>query len=338
MKGLTPFDASSTSQEAQAALRRDGVLFLKGRLPADALRLVHHAFCSAAYEGGWAQDRGSDDRPPVADMRAACASPDPAYLGVYHELYKNERFHCLTHLPEIQELARYLIGEPAIVHPRIVGRIIFPRRPDFTTPAHQDFFQVRGTPNFVTFWIPLHDCLVSHGSLRVARGSHVRGLLPVVPSPGASGAKVAVPLDEFDWVGGDVERGDLVAFNGLTVHMAGNNDTDLLRFSVDMRWQSRREPVSERSLEFSPLSDLSWDAVTAGWSCDQHLKWRDEDLTIEPYSSEITRERDGAALELARNGDIATSLASLQRIAAYDEDENRRNEASRLLEQFRRQG
>jgi hypothetical protein len=337
MKGFTHFGASGTLQDAQTALQRDGFLFLKGFLPPGALRPVHRAFSDAAYEGGWVQDRGSDDLPPTADMRAACASPDPAYLGVYHELYKNERLHCLTHLPEIEELARRLIGTEAFVHPRIVGRIIFPQRPDFTTSPHQDFFQVRGSPNFVTLWIPLHDCSVSHGSLRIARGSHTSGLLPVVPSAGASGATVDVHPDEFDWFGGDFERGDLVAFHGMSVHMAAYNDTDLIRFSVDMRWQSRRESVSERSLEFSPLSDLNWDAVTAGWGCDKHLNWRNEDLKIESYSSEITKERDGPALELARKGDITTSLAALERIAAYDEDEERRNEASRLLEQFRHQ-
>jgi Phytanoyl-CoA dioxygenase (PhyH) len=336
MKDFTPFNASHTRQEAQAVLQRDGYLFFKNSLPPDALLLVHRAFCDAAYEGGWTKDRGSDDRPPVAEMQAACASPDPAYLSVYHQLYRNERFHCLTHLPEIEELARSLIGGEVIVHPRIVGRIIFPRRHDLTTPPHQDFFQVRGTPNFVTFWIPLHDCSVSQGSLRIARGSHASGLLPVVPSSGASGATVDVPTDEFDWFCGDFKRGDLVVFRGMTVHMAGYNDTDLLRFSMDMRWQSRCEPVSERSLEFSPLSDLDWDMVTADWACNKHLTWRDEDLKVEPYSSEVTGERDRAALELARNGDIKTSLASLQRIAAYDESDERRNEASRLLEQFRR--
>lgn len=338
MRDFIPFAVSGTAGEARSALQRDGFLFFKRRLPPEALRLVHRAFCDAAFEAGWARDPGSEDRPPSADTQAACASPDPAYLGVYHKLYKNERFHCLTHLPEIEELARYLIGTEAIVHPRIVGRLIFPRRPDFTTPPHQDFFQVRGSPNFVTFWIPLHDCSVSHGSLRIARGSHARGLLPVIPSPGASGATVDVSPEAFDWFGGDVERGDVIAFHGMTVHMAGHNDTDLLRFSVDMRWQSQSEPVSERSLEFNPLSDLNWDGVTAGWSCGRHLDWRDKALPIETYSPGITRERDDAALELARRGDITTSLAALQRIAVYDEDEGRRNEARRLLEQIRHQG
>lgn len=338
MKGFTPFDASKSPEEARAALRREGFLFFKGRLPTDTLRLVHRAFADATYAGGWAQDRGSDERPPAANVQAACASPDPAYLGVYHGLYKSERFHCLTHAPEIEALARYLVGEDAMVHPRIVGRIIFPQRPEFTTPPHQDFFQVRGTPNFVTFWIPLHDCSVPHGSLRVARGSHTSGLLPVVPSTGASGAAVDVRPGELDWFSGDFERGDLVVFNGMTVHMGGPNETDLLRFSVDMRWQSRCELISERSLEFSPLSDLDWDKVTSGWSCDKHLGWRDEDLRIEPYSSEVTRERDRAALELARRGDIERSLASLQRIVAYDDDEERRNEAASLLAQLLRQG
>ncbi len=334
MKEFVPFDAGDGLSAARAALGRDGFLFLKRRLPLEALREVHRLFADAAHDAGWTLDRGTDDTPPTAEPAAACASPAPAYLGVYHQLYKAERLHCLTHLPEIEDLARSLVGEDAFVHPRIVGRVIFPGRPEFTTPPHQDFFQVRGTPDCVTFWIPLHDCSVSLGSLRVARGSHSSGLLPVVPSTGASGATVAAPHDEFDWYGGDFERGDLVVFRSTTVHMGGHNGTDLLRFSVDMRWQSRQNPVSERSLEFHPLSDLSWDAITADWSCDRHLRWRDEDLVVEPYEAETTRERDDAALELARLGDTR-STAALQRIAVYGETEERRDEARRLLEQLR---
>lgn len=333
MNKLVPFDADA-GLSARAVLGRDGFLFLKRWLPTGPLREVHRLYSDAVREAGWALDAGSDERPPVADRSAACASPDPAFLSVYHALYKAERFHCLTHRPEIEDLARSLVGDDAFVHPRIVGRIIFPARPDLTTPPHQDFFQVRGTPNFVTFWIPLHDCTVSHGSLRVARGSHTSGLLPVVPSTGASGATVAVPHDQFDWFGGDVERGDVVVFTGTTVHMGGHNGTDLLRFSVDMRWQSRQEPVSERSLEFHPRSDLRWDDITAGWTCDRHLRWRDEELLIEPFDVETTKERDDAALELARSGD-QRAVAALQRIATYGDTEALRDEAVRLLGQLR---
>lgn len=334
MRELLPFATSEDPAAARATLDRDGFLFLKRRLPPKALREVHRLFSDAVNDAGWTLDRGTDDRPPAARPAAACTSPDPAYLGVYHQLYKAERLHCLTHQPEIEDLARSLVGEDAFVHPRIVGRVIFPGRPEFTTPPHQDFFQVRGAPDFLTFWIPLHDCSVSHGSLRLARGSHSSGLLPVVPSTGASGATVAVPHDRFDWYGGDFRRGDVVVFRGTTVHMAGHNATDLMRFSVDMRWQSRQEPVSERSLEFHRLSDLSWEAVTAGWSCDRHLRWRTEDLVVEPYAAETTSERDDAALELARLGD-SRSTAALQRLAVYGETEERRDEARRLLEQLR---
>jgi hypothetical protein len=116
--------------------------------------------------------------------------------------------------------------------------------------------------------------------------------------------------------------------------MAGHNGTDLLRFSVDMRWQSRQYPVSERSLEFHPLSDLNWDVITADWSCDRHLRWRDERLTVEPYEAETTKERDDAAMELAQRGDTR-SMAALQRIAVYGETKELRDEAGRLLERLR---
>jgi hypothetical protein len=333
MKEFVPFKPGADPSAARAALWRDGFVFLKRRLPPEALREVHLLYADIAHDAGWTLDRGTDDTPPTAKPGVACASPDPAYLGVYHQLYKAERLHCLTHLPQVEDLARSLVGKDAFVHPRIVGRVIFPGRPEFTTPPHQDFFQVRGTPDFVTFWIPLHDCSVAHGSLQIARDSHSSGLLPVVPSTGASGATVAIPHDEFDWYGGEFERGDVVAFRGTTVHMAGHNGTDRLRFSADMRWQSRQKPVSERSLEFHPLSDLSWDAVTAGWSCDRHLRWRDEALIVEPYAAETTRERDDAARELARLGDTR-STAALQRIAIYGETEERRDEARRLLQQL----
>ena len=36
--------------------------------------------------------------------------------------------------------------------------MIFPKRAEYTTPAHQDYPNIQGTADVYTAWIPLMDC------------------------------------------------------------------------------------------------------------------------------------------------------------------------------------
>ena len=59
-----------------------------------------------------------------------------------------------------------LFGEPVLVHPLFVMRNIFPQRPESTTPAHQDYVHIQGTPDTYTVWIPWATFRSSRGACR----------------------------------------------------------------------------------------------------------------------------------------------------------------------------
>jgi hypothetical protein len=320
-------------EQLRSQLAIDGYVLIRGAAPKDALSEVRSEFVTAARAAGWIEPGAPDDH-PRANLDAACASPERAYLDVYHRLYHSERLHAVPHYHRLNVLMRALLDDNDVfAHPRLVARAVFPTSVSPTTPAHQDYFQVQGTEATLTAWMPLHDCSLELGSLAIARGSHTRGLLDVRPAPGASGAEVVDPLVGM-WVGGDIEFGDVLVFTSLTVHKAAPNLTDRLRFSVDCRFQRVRDPVNRLSLEFTPQSDLTWDAIYRGWARRDHqYYWRNLPLVEREMDQCILRQRDEMSFAMGESGD-ARAVSALQRIAAYDPDATRRARAAALLDRL----
>ena len=100
-----------------------------------------------------------------------------------------ESFHAFAHHPAILDMCDKLFGEKTLVHPRNIGRIMFPENTKYTTPAHQDYIHIRGTEETYTAWIPLGPCPTALGGLSVLSGSHRDGIYPVKPAFGAGGTR-----------------------------------------------------------------------------------------------------------------------------------------------------
>lgn len=158
-----------------------------------------------------------------------------------------ELFHALSYDPGLLEVVTAVCGE-VFVLPRRLCRVILPGIEEFVTPPHQDFAYVGGSDRTVTAWLPLRDCSVEDGSLRVLVGSHHRGLLP-----GKAGTPLVmfrVEVDEHDaaWASADFQAGDVLLFHPMTVHAGNSNRSDRTRLSTDYRYQSPLDPVAARSL------------------------------------------------------------------------------------------
>lgn len=327
---LASHDPLDPVGELRVFLAEHGYLLFRRLLPEDVLRELHQEFCDATATAGWALDRGTDASPPRANGASACASPNPKYLHVYHELYCSERLHRLPHQRELLALMQRLLGGEVLVHPRLVGRLMFPRQPDFLTPPHQDFFQVQGSADTLTCWIPLHDCPMTAGGLSIADGSHHAGLRAVEPAMGASGAAVSDAAN-LTWRGSDVYRGDVLVFTSMTVHRGIPNEGERLRFSVDARYQRLSDPVMEMSLEFGPRSDLSWEHIYEHWECDENrYYWQSYPLTIAEVDRSVLDELERMAFAMGEQGD-RRAISSLQRVAAHSLIDERRTLALSLL-------
>ena len=332
---MRPFTESTDilmdGRALDARAKRDGYLFIKGLLPRDTILDLRRRCLEIAAEKDWIVA----DHPlmnAVADPSRACADPEPAYISVLKQIYRLEAVHALKHHPAIVELFERMFGEPILIHPMVIPRNIFPQRPDLTTPPHQDFVHIQGTPECYAVWIPLSDCPVAMGSLQIAEATHLQGVHDFKVSLGAGAMEVADPL-EGRWVGGDFAAGDVVIFHSMAVHRAGPNLTNQLRQSIDARYQRASDPIVETSL--MPYAGMGpWEDIYAGWTSDDlKFYWRDQEPHLAAFDRQYYEHRDQMAFDLAQAGD-RTARAALLRIVQRDPNPEKCALAAELVAQL----
>jgi hypothetical protein len=265
----------------------------------------------------------------LADPAKACVDPQPAFLDVLRRFYRCPDGHALKLHPNVLGLFERLLGEPVLAHPLLIPRCIFPQRPDYTPPSHQDYPHIQGTTETLSLWLPLGDCPPEMGGIAIARGSHRDGVRDFTVSSGAGGMEVIDPL-EGRWVAGPLAAGDVLIFHSLTVHKGRPNASARLRMSLDNRYQRASEPICERCL--APYAGCgSWDEIYAGWDRPELMYyWRDAAPRLAPYDMQYYERRDALAFELAGRGDrLATAV--LLRIVQRDPSAAKRERASALL-------
>ena len=120
---------------------------------------------------------------------------------------------------------------------------------------HQDaiFFHEEADTTFVlTVWIPLCDTTEENGCLRVMPRIHKHRTVYWGDS-----------LPDGDWVSVPMKKGDVIFIHKLTPHSSGTNNTDTIRWSMDIRYQKRGTPTGRAFWpSFDARSRLSPDSET----------------------------------------------------------------------------
>ncbi len=332
MSDVRPFfdatDIAADGDAVRSRLDRDGYLFVRGLLPPPVVEDLRQHFVTVLRDAGWiAANAPATDQ--TADLSAFTVEPEPAYQKVYNQLYSLPAFHALQHRSELSDLIGRLLDAPVMPQPRVIARVMFPKRVAHTTPAHQDFVPVQGAADTITAWIPLSDLVPEMGGLEIAAGSHRKGVFDFVPALGASGTGISDPLHGA-WVGGTFQQGDVLLFHSMTVHRGAPATGTRLRLSVDLRFQRRADPIAPGSLRpHDPV--VSWEEIYEGWAPGQHqYYWRDWDLAISEFDTQYNVKRDAMAFEVAAKGGVE-ARATLQRIVARDPDPAKKRKAAEAL-------
>jgi hypothetical protein len=276
----------STPDRLRRRLEEDGYVYLPELIPASVLTPLRRDLMEVAGAAGWLAPGASFEH-PLADPSAACGPPQLAFMEVHARMFGLERLHRFPHLPFFGELYSLFIDDRPLLHPQIRIRLRFPQF-ECTTPAHQDHFVIRGTPETLTVWVPLTDCPVEMGGLQILPGSHRLGLLPARQDPNAGTLELTAPLPQ-GWLSGDYRSGDVLVFHSLTVHRALPNVSDRLRASIDFRFQRLSDPIDPE--RFVPPHGLSsWDEIYAGWeSGEVRHYWRSLELNCSPSTAALRR-------------------------------------------------
>jgi hypothetical protein len=264
-----------------------GYALIRGVLPRADIKHVLGEVTEVLSAAGWLLS-GHDPIEHIANNSAACGDPDPSFKRTYREIFNLESFHALPHHPALKGVMKMLAGEQVLIHPKPIGRLIFPNCDNLTTHAHQDYRFMSGDPECFTVWIPLHDCPTDVGPLQILEGSHRMGVInhedenlhvPEIP---------AGAVAEGDWVGGHIHAGDVLIFHSLIVHAASPNRSDRLRISMDCRFQDSGRAIHPGNLAFAGESGKSWEAMYARWhSDDLKFYWKGMPLQLQPSKSEI---------------------------------------------------
>ena len=329
---LDSTDEMNNGPELNRRIQRNGYLFLRGLLPGNLLEELRLQWLSILRDARWVRSRPHFEYAAALDK--SCVEPQSDYMDVYHRIYQLPEFHELQHHPQLVGLFERMWNEPVLPHPRLIGRVIFPQREAFTTPAHQDFIPIQGTPETYTVWFPLSDVPKEMGGLQVAAQSHLHGVYDFRPTLGAGGMEVTDPLNN-KWVSNPFRQGDVLVFHSMTVHKGLPNTSDSLRLSMDARYQKVSDPIAPDSLQ--PHGKLiTWEEIYSDWPNDQwKYYWRDRHMELLPYDNRYHEKRDEMAFQMAASGDDR-AVSTLQRIVSRDTDPAKKAKAGQLLEEFAR--
>jgi hypothetical protein len=271
----------------QEELDSRGYALIRGVLPHADLENVLSDIASVLSAAGWLLP-GHDPIERIADVSAACGDPDPSFKQTYQEVFSLESFHALPHHPALKRVMNMLVGEQVLIHPKPIGRLIFPNCDNLTVHAHQDYRFMSGDCECFTVWIPLHDCPTDLGPLQILEGSHRFGVINHEDENLHVPEITAGAVTEGEWVGGPINAGDVLIFHSLTVHAASPNRSNQLRISLDCRFQDSRRAINPGNLAFAGESGKSWEKTYSNWrSNDLKYYWKGLPLNFEPSLYEI---------------------------------------------------
>jgi ectoine hydroxylase-related dioxygenase (phytanoyl-CoA dioxygenase family) len=288
-----------------------GYVLIRELIPHDDIETVLSDVAHILAAAGWLNVQAEPSQRIAADG-VSFGDPDPVFKRVYQEVFNLESFHALPHHPALQRTMKKLVGNRILVHPKPIGRLIFPKCERLVVRAHQDYEFMKGDPEFYTTWIPLHDCTPSEGPLAILEGSHRLGIqqhlrdnlhVPEIPVDTTMGK---------GWVSGQVNAGDVLIFHGLTIHAATPNSSDRMRLSLDYRFQDAKRLVHPANLVFAGDSNKSWEKTYQRWQSDQFkYYWRRLPLTLKPSRQELEELAESEESEAlrARYARMASQLA-----------------------------
>ena len=295
MKPLCEVQARDlTSRSLRTPLRSKGYVLIRGLLPQKDVRQVLVEITRILSAAGWLlPDHDPLDR--VANMSAACGDPDPAFKRTYQAVFNLAEFHALPHHAELQRVMKMIVGDRLLIHPKPIGRLIFPNCERFRVHAHQDYRFMGGDPECFTVWIPLHECPIEVGPLQIMEGSHRAGFIAHddeglhVPE-----IKTSAPA-EGEWADSAIHAGDVLIFHSLTVHAGMPNLSKQMRISLDCRFQDYARALNPANLAFAGESGKSWEKTYSRWpSDDLKYYWKRLPLKLKPSKSELKELSTGA--------------------------------------------
>lgn len=166
-------------------------------------------------------------------------------IGWNKEVFSNEIYDLGTH-PAILDIAESLVGPEIQFNGDYWVRTKLPNETVTTFPWHQDsgyYGDPTESYHLLSLWLPLVDVDDHNGCMQVIPGSHQWGLRPVTRDEDGH----HMPLEDVESRGRietlPMKVGDVFAFHNLTYHRSLMNQSDEIRWSIDLRYSAPEVPL-----------------------------------------------------------------------------------------------
>lgn len=234
----------------RAAFERDGYVAVRG-LFTEGQRLavldgIDRLLAAKGARGATVHDR-------ILDL----ARRDRALLGrVYDAIRKLHAFWALVGSDRLAAAARELLGTDTLgVAFRGAGiRLDLPNEDRWRSPWHQEYHSQMSSPRGVVAWFSLVPVTHDMGPVRIARGSHREGLLPVRCADPMNVRRdytqtFSIPgvdalLERYPVVQHETEACEVVFIDFMTLHQSGfNTSAARSRVTAQVRFFDMTEPT-----------------------------------------------------------------------------------------------
>lgn len=158
-------------------------------------------------------------------------------------------FGLLTN-PKLLDAMESLLGSEIIAASAYRLRPKLPHWDDAVVPWHQDsaFFEPYCDSSLiVTVWIPLVDATPERGCMQVVPRQHKGDIVPHHLPEGFHGGLLQIKSNDFsddDIVTTPVPKGGALLLTNRTPHRSIENVSDVIRWSMDLRYQSATLPTN----------------------------------------------------------------------------------------------
>lgn len=167
-----------------------------------------------------------------------------AHAGKFGRSWRNAirspELYDLHLAPKLVDVMTQLIDGEVLGHPVWNARPKMPSQQLTVVPWHQDssyFGEGSDKSQIITVWIPLVEATKANGCLQVMPGSHKLGLLTHHQEDREGKfLEVSQAVDPDKAVTCEMQPGDALIFDNLMLHQSLANVTDVVRWSVDIRY------------------------------------------------------------------------------------------------------
>lgn len=175
---------------------------------------------------------------------------DAVATSIWNGTLATPGFFELIRHPKLLDVAEQFVG------PEIIASSVYRLRPKIPNhvqgpvPWHQDSGYVEPFCDahlMLTVWLPLVNATRENGCMWVIPGVHKQGILKhgsVKDKPYLVIPAGELPKPQSEWVCCEVPKGGVLLLTNMCPHASFENATDMVRWSVDIRYQNAALPTN----------------------------------------------------------------------------------------------